>query len=584
MATVRLRITLASVLGAFVLSGMAVLYSASFFRSAVTELNRKDYRDRIRNAELDYGSVEAVSGASETEQQDRVTVLELLNRRYSHVSDSAVPFIINGDSEIIFFKEHDGLHEDFFSPELVSRIIGTPTADFSAAYRGTSYWIIYSHFPTWDWYTGYILKNSERLAAVNAFSLRLTLALSGGALLIVFATVLILRRIISPIGTISAALKAAAEGNLGGTVAYARNDEIGEIAESYRALQARLTDIVSGIQYASERNVEAERTLDERTGNHMTVLSEIVDSTGLIRREITELDDSIRTFGDSTGSIHRVLETLDDRTSDQLAAVSESTASVEEMTAALANVSSIARTKRETTRLLVEKAEAGGAKLTETVEAIARIHANVDNISETVGMIRNIARQTNLLSMNAAIEAAHAGDAGRGFSVVADEIRKLSEESSANSGRIASIINDIVERIRNTDVLGRSARDAFAEIRTGIDEVSDSYSEISASTDQLSAGTGEILKAMSTLADVSGEVRSITTEANSEIAKAMEAIERIAAAAGAVVANIEQIDDRSRLSREAMEEVRAIVSDLKQIVESLSEQANFFAIGSGRGR
>ena len=64
----------------------------------------------------------------------------------------------------------------------------------------------------------------------------------------------------------------------------------------------------------------------------------------------------------------------------------------------------------------------------------------------------------------------------------------------------------------------------------------------------------------------------------------MEAIERIAAAAGAVVANIEQIDDRSRLSREAMEEVRAIVSDLKQIVESLSEQANFFAIGSGRGR
>ena len=144
--------------------------------------------------------------------------------------------------------------------------------------------------------------------------------------------------------------------------------------------------------------------------------------------------------------------------------VEESTASVNEMIASLKNLDKMTNARRESASRLVETAKNGGEKLSNTVEVVRNINNSIGSISDMIKIIDGIAAQTNLLAMNAAIEAAHAGDAGRGFAVVADEIRSLAETTSNNSQEIGSIIRDVMEKIHIAAESSEDTIQAFQDI------------------------------------------------------------------------------------------------------------------------
>ena len=147
--------------------------------------------------------------------------------------------------------------------------------------------------------------------------------------------------------------------------------------------------------------------------------------------------------------IHKSLEDAKNVFQDQSSAVEESSAAVEELISSINNIASVSKEKRNILNNLIELGESGRNEIAETLEAFVTIEKTAESIVGFTELISSITEQTNLLSMNAAIEAAHAGEHGRGFAVVATEIKKLAENSGTHANAISGTVAEITSNIEN---------------------------------------------------------------------------------------------------------------------------------------
>jgi uncharacterized coiled-coil DUF342 family protein len=194
--------------------------------------------------------------------------------------------------------------------------------------------------------------------------------------------------------------------------------------------------------------------------------------------------------------INDLIENLNDQIVRQASAIEESSAAIEEMMATINNTAAMAQKKQSAIQDLVNNVDQGRASMRETIEAVESISRGVEGVGATIKVIGGIAANTNLLSMNAAIEAAHAGEAGQGFAVVAGEIRRLSETTRENSRNIAHTLTGIVEGIKTTTTRS-SATDAL--INTMAQEINgfaNTMTELINSLGELSIGSREITTAL----------------------------------------------------------------------------------------
>ncbi|MDR0654735.1 MAG: methyl-accepting chemotaxis protein [Treponema sp.] len=194
--------------------------------------------------------------------------------------------------------------------------------------------------------------------------------------------------------------------------------------------------------------------------------------------------------------INGLIDDLNDQIVRQAAAIEESSAAIEEMVATINNTAVMAQKKQDAIQDLVDNVEQGRSSMHETIEAVGAISRGVEGVGSTIKVIGSIAANTNLLSMNAAIEAAHAGEAGRGFAVVAGEIRRLSETTRENSRNIANTLTGIIDGI-NTTTARSSATDALiGTMAEEINSFANTMTELINSLGELSIGSREISTAL----------------------------------------------------------------------------------------
>lgn len=208
--------------------------------------------------------------------------------------------------------------------------------------------------------------------------------------------------------------------------------------------------------------------------------------------------------GDSALMVHGA-EQLRTLSRSHMDAVSQTTSAVEELTASIQSIAGISQGKLNNLDKLVETADMGLQQMVQTDMAVQNVSEQAHKIADVVKVIEDVASQTNLLAMNAAIEAAHAGDSGRGFAVVAAEIRKLSETTSTNTRRIQESIKASVSGIERAVQMQTISRKNFEAIQQEMNQLAQAFREIITSLQEMSAGTGEIVEAISGIRNLSLE-------------------------------------------------------------------------------
>jgi len=359
--------------------------------------------------------------------------------------------------------------------------------------------------------TGRIESYSRRLSAIIA------------SLFIVVTLVLsfvIVNRIVGSVKSIERNIALMKDGDLTAEFAVRSKDEIGQLSSNLDQFLSSLSGSITAVQLVSSENVRLKQGLIATTEQASASTQQITATTDSINQRISVLDS---TLDEAAGAVSNIADRIgeqNEQIQEQMAMVEESTASVTEMIASIENIANITDKRREATDQLVNTVRVGEEKMTSTVRTVRTINESIDSIKNITGIIENISAQTNLLAMNAAIEAAHAGDAGRGFSVVAGEIRALAEASAKNSGEISNILKSIVTRVGEATSSGEQMNAAFANIQREVKELAQSLAEIFASMSEVRSGSDQIQQAMSVLSTVSSNVKS----GSSEISDNAEAI------------------------------------------------------------
>ncbi len=268
--------------------------------------------------------------------------------------------------------------------------------------------------------------------------------------------------------------------------------------------------------------------LNKKENCHLYRQKVLVLEQRVVDDSTTQLHDEILQTKDMVGIITKALDNLSQKTATQFSAIEQSAAAVEQMIAGLVNASTIASGKRQQIAKLADSAQGGERDMSATMQSIREAAKDVAGVGEMVDIIRDVSDRTNLLAMNAAIQAAHAGIAGKGFAVVAAEVRKLAETTGSHVEDISSSIGSIIEGIKASDALTERTGLGIQKISHDVGTIADEMSALIDSLAEMSAGGKEVTRGIEQLRTVSIEVRSVYTNIATEIADILERIGSIA--------------------------------------------------------
>ena|GEM_PF-3495058 len=383
-----------------------------------------------------------------------------------------------------------------------------------------------------------------------------------------------------PLQAVAAAMEDVATGQADLTVSLNidGDHEIGRVGRHFDAFVAGLAGIIRNI-----RSVVVDTNSVRTTTN--AAVGEAASSTQQIRGNIQSISGQVETLdrivGQAAGRIDGIaglIGHLDEQIHDQNAAVEESSAAIEEMMASTKSVEHVVQTRQAALATLKSIAHDGGVMVEGTSREILDIEAKIDGLLETNSIINQIAAQTNLLAMNAAIEAAHAGDAGRGFAVVASEIRKLAESAGANASVINATLKDTVERVQRAARSGSEMSTSYRTIEAEIEQMSGALEEVAASIVELSNGSEEIVQSMTFLSRSSAEVSDSSRNIRDDSGAIRDLMEQVREISATVRGGVEEIGEGIAVVERSVLDVQRESDTLGGNIDRLERETNRFAV------
>ena len=402
----------------------------------------------------------------------------------------------------------------------------------------------------------------------------------GVLLVIIAASVFVSRSIARPMRNMAETLKniATGDGDLTARLPDGGNDEIGDASRFFNQTIGKIRELILTIKGQAGALSGIGDDLAENMTRTASAMSEIADSIQRIKGRVITQSASVTETGATMEQVSNNIDKLGGHVERQSGAVLQASHAIEQMLASIRSVTETLSRNAESVRSLQEASDGGRSGLQEVAQDVQDIARESEGLMEINSVMENIASQTNLLSMNAAIEAAHAGDAGRGFAVVADEIRKLAESSSEQSKTIGDVLKRIRESMDKITKSTVSVLKKFEAIDRGVKVVAEQGEAIRVAMDEQDKGSRQVLDASSQVSDITIEVKTGSDEmllGSRDVIKESRSLEAVTQE---ISGGMGDMAESAALINGAVGNASALSGRVKQSISELARAVSLFRV------
>ena len=354
------------------------------------------------------------------------------------------------------------------------------------------------------------------------------------------------------------------------------NDEFAHISGNVNTFIIMLQTIVEELSKAQESLTEIGQSLGSNAQQSASATAEIMANIQGVRKQSENQSEAVANTTGVLGNSSASMNHLSDLVENQSAGITESSAAIEEMLGNITSVTNSVHRMADSFKELGVTVADGKNKLTNVDGKVNEIAEQSKMLIQANQIISQIASETNLLAMNAAIEAAHAGKAGEGFSVVANEIRKLAETSSTQSKNINAELKQISSSIKDVVSLSKDSQAAFGLIVTHLDSTDTIIHEIDNAMSEQENASRQIFGALSDMRNQAIEVSEKSQEVNNGIVAVTRDMDSVSQISSIILGSMDEMTAGAQEISTASQSVADLAIQTKQNIELMSEKLGKF--------